>query len=365
MSNYQSFRDRVDEGRLGLNSGFSTGSPNIDKIIQGLVRRTYYLIGGGPGTGKTAFADHSFVLNPYREMLRLLNQNVERKLYLRIFYNSFEVEKVNKIAKWVCYELFLRYGWKFDINFVLSIGKNKISQEVYDKVVEIQDYMEKMEDYVHIMDESTNPTGIYMQVKKYMDANGRVDEHKKIVRGQEIKFRKYTPNNPDEIVLVITDHIGLLRVEKDCHTKKERIDKYSEQSIALRNFYGVSTLAISQFNRELSDMDRRRFAELTPQAEDFKDSGNTFEDAEVVMSIFNPLRYNLSHYGASESMPQGLPIQQFQGRYRPIIVLKTRNGADMKKIHQNFLGEVGHFRDFPSPIMQNHYAQAREYIKFQ
>lgn len=357
MTGFDGLKNRMDEGRSGLNRGFSTGSKKLDSVIQGVQRRTVYALGGGVGTGKTAFTDHSFVLNPYREMLKTIQEGVERPLYLRVFYNSFEIEKINKLAKWVCYFLYMDYGIIVDINFVLSIGKNKISQEIYDKVCAYQSYVEKMEDYIHITDISTNPTGIYMDVKKYMDLNGKVEPTKKIVRGHEITFQKYTPNNSDEIVLVITDHVGLLRVEKDCHSKKERIDKYSEQAISLRNFYGVSSIALSQFNRELADLDRRKFAELTPQLEDFKDTGNLSEDANVVMALFNPLRYNLTEYN-------GINIMSTGGRYRPIIVLKTRDGSDMVKINQNFLGEIGHFRDFPDPLMQHNYREAKEYKQF-
>jgi hypothetical protein len=357
MSLFQSLKDRIDEGKAGLNRGFSTGSPKLDSVIQGLQRRTFIALGGGVGTGKTALTDHSFVLNPYREMLLILKEGLLKPLYLRVFYNSFEIEKVNKTAKWVCYDIYRDFGKVFDINFVLSIGKNKISDEIYTKVCEYQDYYEKMEDYVHIKDISNNPTGIYMDVKKYMDANGKVVDEIKEVRGQQITFHKYIPNNPDEIVVVITDHIGLMRVEKDCHTKKERIDKYSEQAISLRNFYGVTSIALSQFNRELADLDRRKFSELTPQLEDFKDTGNLCEDANTVIALFNPLRYNITQYNNFE-------INRVAGNYRPVIVLKTRDGSDMVKLNQNFLGQVGHFRDFPDPMLEHHYLQGKDYTKF-
>lgn len=357
MTGFDGLEERMNQGRLGLNRGFSTGSRKVDSVIQGVQRRTIYALGGGVGTGKTAFTDHSFVLQPYEEMQKIILEGRERPLYLRVFYNSFEIEKINKLAKWSCYKLYQDFKITVDINFILSIGKNKVSQEIYEKVCATRDYFERMEDYVHITDISTNPTGIFMEVKKYCDLNGTVVPTEKIVRGHKITFQKYIPNNTDEIVVVITDHVGLLRVEKDCHTKKERIDKYSEQAISLRNFYGVSSVALSQFNREIADLDRRRFAELTPQLEDFKDTGNLSEDANVVMALFNPLRYNITEYN-------GINIGMTGGRYRPVIILKTRDGSDMIKINQNFLGEVGYFRDFPDPLMQHHYKESRDYSKF-
>lgn len=346
-------KDRIEDGRKGLNRGFSTGSIKLDSVIQGVQGSTYTLIGGNTGTGKTAFADHSFVLMPYHEMLN----HPELNLILRVFYKSFEIERVRKVAKWACHLLLRKYGIIVDINLILSINKNRISDDIYTKVMSMMEYLDKMSDFVHIQDLSTNPTGIFMDTKKYMDSNGKIVEHKKLVRDQEITFHKYVPNNPNEIVIVITDHIGLLRHEKELHSIKERIDKYSEQCITLRNFYGVSSVAISQFNRELADIDRRRFTELTPQLEDFKNTGNCSEDANNVMTLFNPIRYALTEYG-------GLNVNRFGGRYRSISVLKTRDGSDMIKVNQNFLGECGYFRDFPDPFMEHHYRESKDYTKF-
>jgi hypothetical protein len=101
-------------------------------------------------------------------------------------------------------------------------------------------------------------------------------------------------------------------------------------------------------------MDRRRFTELSPQLEDFKNSGGPAEDAEIVMTLFNPLRYNIKEYS-------GMNVSLIEGRYRSLAVLKDRDGSDMLKFNLNFLGECGHFREFPDPFMQDDYRLAKEY----
>lgn len=150
----------------------------------------------------------------------------------------------------------------------------------------------------------------------------------------------------------------LLRGEKELHSTKEKIDKYSEQAIGLRNFFGVSSVAISQFNRDLADIDRRRFTELTPQLADFKNTGNVSEDCNVAITLFNPSRYNLNEYNGHTN------LTQYGGRFRSVSILKNRNGGDLVKISQNFLGEAGVFRDFPSVIMNHTIREAREFTKF-
>lgn len=367
MSYFDGFIEDVNAGREGRNMGLSTGLPKLDKAIGGVQRATYYLIGGNTGTGKTAFADHTFVLSPYAQFCRniITPSDIPTPKY-RVFYYSMEISAKKKIAKWVCNLMYTRHGMIIDINEVYS-RKSIISQEKYDLISSCRAYIDGMEEYVHIFDRPINPFGIYKEVSSYMERNGVVKETERTVKGHTMKFKSYSPNDPYEIVLVIVDHIGLLRPEKvrdenknvvaEYKTKKDIIDHDSENAITLRNFYGVSRLSISQFNRDMADIDRRRFSELSPQLEDFKNTGNASEDAEIVMTMFNPLRYGLTSYG-------GISIDRLGGRFRSNSILKSRDGEDMLKLNLNFMGEAGHFRDFPDPMMQNHYSEAKNYTKF-
>lgn len=356
---FDNFLEDVDRGRQGFNVGLSTGIKPLDQVITGVQRATYYLIGGNTGTGKTAFADHAFVLKPYANFLnnRLSQKYSETPLIsFRVFYYSMEIAAKRKIAKWVCWLMFERYKMIIDINEVYS-KRSTLSEEKYRLISSCRDYIEGMMEYIHIFDHPINPYGIYKEVSDYMMRNGKIIETEKIVKGSTLKFKQYIPNDPYEIVLVVSDHIGLTRPEKDLVEKKAIIDKDSENAITLRNTFGVSRLSISQFNRDLADIDRRRFTELSPQLEDFKNTGNASEDAEVVMTLFAPLRYNLETYG-------GLNMSKLGGRFRSASILKNRDGEDMVKLNLNFLGECGYFREFPNPMMEQNYQQARDYTKF-
>lgn len=358
MSVFDDFIDDVDRGRLGFNRSLTTGLLKLDKSIGGNQREIYILLGGNTGTGKTAFADSAFVINPYNAFIKQFvnEQYMEHpRINFRCFYYSFEVAKKKKIAKWVCYLMLVRYNMIIDIREVYS-RKGTLAEEKYQLINSCRDYIEHMEEYVHIFDRPVNPYGIYKQVEKYMLANGSMKTVVKMVKGTEMEFVQYIPNDPFEIVQVIVDHIGLLRPEGEYVTKKQIIDKDSENAIELRNIYGVSRVSISQFNRDLADIDRRRFAELSPQLEDFKNTGNASEDAEVVMTTFNPLRYNLARYGGNN-----MDVIRLGGRYRSISILKDRDGLDMAKLDLNFCGECGHFREFPEIFMDDHYEKGRNY----
>lgn len=351
---FDQVKEDIDRGRAGENYGFSTGSKKLDSIINGVVPRTYYLVGGNLGTGKTAFVDHCFVLNPYRQFLL----NPER-LRFKVFYYSLEINAKRKMVKWVSNFLFHDHGMIVDVNTILSVNKNKLTDDVYTKIMTYNKYVDDMMEHIHFIDERTNPTGIYADTKKYAESPnvGKIEIEEKNIKGRIIKKYKYVPVDKNELVLIIVDHVGLISREKDLATKKDRIDKVSEYVINARNRYGYSCVLISQFNRDLKDIDRQRFKELTPQIEDFKDSGNTQEDADIVMTLFNPARYNMAEYS-------GMNIARLSGRYRSVSVLKNRDGADMIKMHSNFLGEAGYYRDFPDPILEHNLAEAKNYTKF-
>lgn len=337
---YDEFINQVNRGEKGDNKGLPTGLQKLGGSFDHVQRATYYLIGGEPGTGKTALADECFVINP---ILSILNK--ESNLNIKIFYKSFEVDKVRKIAKWTANLIYKDYNIITSLSELLSKGDNKIPSNVKKLLPE---YKKKIEDnilnHVILSDNRENPTGIYKEVKAYMEGNGEwreveveiIENNKKFID----KRRLYFPNDPNEIVLLIIDHIGLLRKEKG-YTKKQNIDKLSEYGINLRNDYGVSPVYVSQFNRSLADINRQRFKEPQPQLDDFKDTGNCSEDANVVIANFNPMRYGLTKY-------MNYDISKLNIRFRGGFCLKNRDGMDMTAIGLNFLGENGYFRELPN-----------------
>ena len=139
----------------------------------------------------------------------------------------------------------------------------------------------------------------------------------------------------------IVDHIGKLRREHEerggkLMDKKANLDKYSSDCVENRDYYGTSYCNVSQFNRALASFVRQQFGELRPLLEDFKDTGNTQEDSDVVMGLFNPERYNLQKYA-------GYNVAKLQGRGRFLFVLKSRDGDDNVDMALRVIGECGHF----------------------
>ena len=155
----------------------------------------------------------------------------------------------------------------------------------------------------------------------------------------------YIPNNEDELTLVVLDHIGLLKTTTAQPTKKQAIDKMSDELRYARDFYGYSPVVVSQFNRDISSPMRLKNGDVEPQLEDFADSSSTQNDADVVLALFDPMRYKVAD-------PSGYDLNKLRDDYgakyfRSVRLIKNSYGEDDVRIGLGFLGQIGMFKELP------------------
>lgn len=73
-----------------------------------------------------------------------------------------------------------------------------------------------------------------------------------------------------------------------------------------------------------------------------KDTGAPAQDAEIIISIFNPFREKLNSY-------RGYDIRHLQSRFRSITVLKNRYGESDIEVGCAFYGASSVFAELPKP----------------
>jgi hypothetical protein len=293
----------------------------------------YFLVGGLTGSGKTSFIDDAFVLNPYDWYI---SQN-DPKLKLRIVYRSMERSRTYKLAKWISRKIFLDQGIIITVPKLLG-WTEKMTKDEHDLFLSYKDYMDQMSDVITIIDGPENAVGIAKELKAHALQHGRIE--------QLDEFNKvYVPNNENEITIVVIDHIGLLKTTKDQTTKKEAIDKMSDELRFARDFYGYTPVAVSQFNRSISNPMRIKNGDVEPQLEDFAESSSTQNDADVVLALFDPMRYKVPD-------PSGYDLEKLKDEYgakyfRSLRLIKNSYGEDDIRIGLGFLGQIGMFKELP------------------
>ena len=102
----------------------------------------------------------------------------------------------------------------------------------------------------------------------------------------------------------------------------------------------------SQFNRSISNIQRLKNGDVGPQLEDFAESSSTQNDSDVVLTLFDPMRYKVEDPSGYELSK--LKDQQTGAKYfRSLRVIKNSYGEDDLRIGLGFLGQIGMFKELP------------------
>lgn len=339
---FDSVLNNIDRGREGLNEGLNMGFPKLQNLVPGVQMGTVYDVCGGTGSGKTAFALSSFVLNPYDDFIAKKAAGVNIDLQILVW--SMEMSAEILITKAIARKIFKDYKILTDINYILSRGKNRVSQEIYDKVLATRHYFEEMENVVTIYT-SANPTGIHKTLKAAVLANGKEefrdfqiteDGQPKTVK----QFVKYTPNHPNRYLICLQDHVALQKQEAGAPRVKDLIDRLVNYVIDDKLRYNITDVFCQQINRASESVDRQRMNSIDLQLSDLRDSSDTAHGADFVIGLMNPYQYEISPY-------RGYDIRRLQDRFRAVKIIKARDGTANVVAGMGFLGEIGMFRELP------------------
>jgi len=330
---FEQLKAEVAKGIAGRNDSVPMGFNRLDKHI-GIRKGMYTLIGGNTGSGKTSFIDDAYVLNPFDWYISDKNKS---DVKLRIIYRSMERSGTYKLAKWISRKIFIDHGVIIPVNKLLG-WTDKMTSDEHDLFLMYEDYANQMKEVITVIDGPENPVGIAKELKEHALQNGRIEEIDKY-------NKRYIPNNENEVTIVVIDHIGLLKTTKDQPTKKEAIDKMSDELRYARDFFGYTPVVVSQFNRSISNPIRIKNGDVEPQLEDFSESSSTQNDADVVLALFDPMRYKVPD-------PSGYDLNklrdEFGAKYfRSLRLIKNSYGSDDLRVGLGFLGQLGIFKELP------------------
>ena len=301
MKYFDKFLNVVDKGIQGEAIWIPVPYKRLRNTL-GLTKKTYTIVGGDPGTGKSSFVDTSYILGSYAWMINNSDSPVKPHIILR----SMERSKEYRIAKWVCKRMFEQYGILLDVNTIFGrhTEDNRITKEIREKIESCREYFDKMNEYVTIIDGSSNPTGVFKDFLDYALKNGTLyindpDKGLKVAvyhpkdkkttwktipdsrfPEDEVfpeRYEKvYIPDDKEELVIPIVDHIGEYSNEKG-NSDKQNLDVAGSYTLRLRDVYGWSPIDVVQFNRNLSDQRRRQGSSLRPEEQDFMGSSTMYQ----------------------------------------------------------------------------------------
>lgn len=333
---FQEILKEIESGVKGRNSSIPMGFPRMSQHI-GIRKKIMSMVFGSTGSGKSAYVHEAWVLNPFDwYMQNKFTTDVKMKVVLF----SFERSKIYTTTKWLSRKIYRSQGILIPIAKMLGWWPDqKLSSDEHDLIMMYEDYINELCEFVTIIEGAQNPTGCYRYMKNYAESHGKVeeiDEHHKL----------YVPHNPTEIVVPIIDHMGLTKLERGYTSKKEAIDKLSEYCQIWRDMYHYSPVLVAQLTRELGNVQWQKMGEFEPTIDQIKESGTPGEAADVVISMFDPLRYNTGDMGGYD--PKMFINEQNGNRhFRSVKIVKNTYGQDQVRYGMAFHGPTGTFVELP------------------
>ena len=318
----------------------------------GVEQQKMYGVTGQQKAGKTQLTDKMFLYDPLFYAF-----NNRDKIRLKIKYFSLEISAEEKYKQFLCHLLYIlskgtiRVSQR-DLNS--TIASSPLSQQIIDIMGSEQyiEYYKFFEESVEIISHIRNPTGIHAHLKKYAKENGtwaykEIDwtEEDGSISKRNVKDY-YIPNDPDEYVILIIDHISLISTESEggkMMNLHESISKLtSKYLIDLRDEFRYIPVIVQQQALSGEGIENIKLGKLKPSVSDLGDNKLTSRDVNIFFGIFSPIRHNLHDY-------LGYSIDKFEDNIRFMEIMVSREGGNGSTSPLYFDGCTNYFRELPLP----------------
>jgi replicative DNA helicase len=343
---YNQINKNLDKKEKG---GFTSISPPFKRLADkypGWVKGTYTILTASSGVGKTKAAKF-FAVNSVYNFIKA-NPGVKCK----IFYFCLEESKTNFWYSIMSSLLYDKHGINLSPQMLMSLGNYTLDREILQYIESVQQDIDDMEKYIEVIDNVFNPYGIYQTVHNYFK-NPEIGHFEKITLStNEVVNGDFIYKDDDLYVFCVTDHISLLVPEthgtispqKSLH---EAMDYFSKE-YCLKHMAKRLKCVVINIQQQSADKERQEFykgqsieKKLEPSLDGLADNKLCQRDADLVLGLFAPIRYELTNY-------RGYDIRLLKDNYRCLIFLKDRHfGLANNYVSLYFDGATNSFKELP------------------
>ncbi len=270
--------DRIDARYTGDHksiSGLPTGYIDLDEITAGLQNSEMIIVAARPSVGKTAFS-----LNVVR--------NIVVREQVAVFFVSLEQSRIELAERLLCSQA------RVDSH---KLRKGHLSGDDMQKLIEAG--------------------GVLRGAKLFIDDSPGQGMLRIAANARRLKLRH-------NIRLVVIDYLQLIEPDNRRDPRQEQVAQISRRLKFLARELEIPVVALAQVNRASEDRQDHR-----PRLADLRESGSLEQDADTVMMLHRPDRYEPGqHEGVVE-----------------VIVAKQRNGPT-GEVTLTYLKEYMRYEDF-------------------
>jgi hypothetical protein len=292
-----------------------------------------------------------------------IQQIIDNKLDIRlkIFYFTLEMSKEEKMLSAFANILYIKEGLRISPKDLKSTKADTVlPEEVLEIIKKYEPYFDKIEEIVEFIDDIRHGFGMFNLVRDYALAHGKLHKRTIEIEGKITEVNDYyEPNDPDEYVMVMIDHISLISSEKRNGvqlTLHESISVLSsDYLIKLRNRFNYIPVVIQQQSAAQESIENKKFNKLKPTLDGLADNKLTARDANVILGLFSPFRHEIPDY-------YGYDITFFKDNIRFLEILGGREGGAGAICPLYFDGAVNYFKELPLPDDNVAISKVRQFI---
>lgn len=340
---YSNLQEQIDKG---LHTKNVTIPFEIEKLnwYLDIAPNTMVTIGGITGSAKSTSVQEFYIFNVLDWYLKNKNNT---DLKLSIIYFGMERKMFMYTSKYISRLIFQKEGLNIPFKKILGRGDDKLSNIEHKMVLKYMDVLKdwQKDETLICFENSKNPTGISKFVEEFAKKHGEIIPRK----DGALESKSYKPNHPNHLVLLITDHVGLLKSERVDGVKKQNIDKFSDTMRDARDLYGFSPIVVQQLNRSVMDVARLKLADTLPKLSDFAETSQTAHDSDVVLALYDPYSVLPSD---TQTDIAGYSLQKLKDNkgakfYRTLHILKNSFSTNGVTIPLAFHPYYGIFKAMP------------------
>ena len=347
-------RERILSGKVNC---IPWGLPRFEESSPGIEQGKYYQITAQSKAAKTQLTDWLFVFNTIKQ---IIDDNLD--IRLKIFYFSLELSKEEKMLACFANILYVKEGLRIAPTDLKSTHAKKVlSSEVLEIISKYQKYFDKIEEIVEFIDSVRHATGIYDLVRKYAVANGTIYHRDIVINGEITQVEdRYEPNDPEEYVMIIIDHIGLIQPQKLNGTQLSLHESISLLSsdylIKLRNRFNYIPVVVIQQAIAGENIEHKKAGALRPSVANLGDNKLIARDCNMMIGIFSPFKHEIPEY-------MGYDVTKFKDNIRFMEIIISRDGGAGTICPLYFDGAVTYFKELPRSDDKESMEKAYNFLK--
>lgn len=343
VTSYEVNKARVELGKNNHVPFF--GFNKLQKYIPGIVPSIMYKITSHMGVGKTQIAKYLFCYQP-------IMYAIKYKINFKIIYFALEESKEEFLDGLFIHLIRRIHNVQLDRFVMTGMSDRPLNQAELDVIKSTQKIMAEIAANIEIVDDKYRPTEMFDTCKYYARKWGRF-----IKDGEGNETDDYVPSDPNQIVLVVADHISLIEPEFEKETNKylterQAISKWHTKmgKRILTKKWNWAMLNIQQQNLESEKQQYTMkgdsiISKILPSLDGLANNKEVARDDYVVLGLFAPDRYDIPEfrgYNIQKNTPES-----FGDRFRTMHLLKNRFGHPNKVLPLYFDGRYNYFKEMP------------------